>query len=302
MPASWQTEKSRHVRGLPACGQPLLNLCASQLANRKSHLSGVPACWLNNLHYLLLRLLNKAMDLDDEETRAKLLAELMHDALEGPTNRIMKFNPKKLAARELPPGNWQHMYMLYTASCQANGTEAACRSTFYSVTTTWRKTLRFRHKSQHSVCGTCDRLKANMRAAKTFQCHVQAADLLLGHLTLTWRCRQTYWAAREASRAKQDVLTIIFDGFDKAKLALPRWCHGRLPKTPTFERVNRPHLNVSATLAHGWGCMIFIAEEGVSTGGSYSWEAVLLTISQCWESARQRGLTFPSSSLGSVNF
>ena len=66
VPASWQTEKQcqwsasllaatleagkqkRHVSGLPACWQPLLNLCASQLANRKGtsvacQLAGQPA-------------------------------------------------------------------------------------------------------------------------------------------------------------------------------------------------------------------------------------------------------------------
>ena len=245
-----------------------------------------------------LRLLNKAMDLDNEECRAKLLNDLLQDALEGPTSRMSKLSPKQLAARELPPGNWQQLYLLYVASCQANNTEAASRSTFYEATSDWRKTLQFRHRSQHSVCGTCDRLKATMRSAKDFQSHAKAADALLGHLTLTWRCRQTYWGARQASRAKQDVLTIIYDGFDKSKPMLPRWAHGRLPKTPIFERVPRTHLAVSATLAHGWGCVMFLAEEGVSTGGSYSWEALFVTMSLCWEAARKKGCAFPSSCLG----
>ena len=240
------------------------------------------------------------MDLDDEETRAKLLAELLHDALEGPTSRIAKLNPKLLAAREMPPGNWQQLYLLYVASCQANTTEAACRATFYTATTSWRKTLKFRPKSQHSICGICDKLKTKMRSAKNFQAHARCADDLLGHLTMTWRCRQTYWAAREASRAKQDTLCIIYDGYDKSKAMLPRWAHGRLPKIPVFERFVRPHISVSATLAHGWGCVVFIAEEGVSTGGSFSWEAVFITISLCWEAARQRGLSWPSSFLGKI--
>lgn len=252
-----------------------------------------------NLHATMRkpRLLNKSMDLDDEATRAKLLADLMQDALEGPTSRIAKFNPKLLGARELPPGNWQQLYILYVASCTANGTESASRSTFYAVTRPWRKTLKFRHRSQHSVCGLCDKIKARMRACRDFRSHAQAADDLLGHLTMTWRCRQAYWQARAASRSRQDLLRIIFDGFDKSKPMLPRWSHSRLPRIPTFERISRTHLAVSATLAHGWGCVVFLAEEGVSTGGSYSWEALFVTMSLCWQAARKRGIAFPSSFL-----
>ena len=249
------------------------------------------------LKEMSLRLLNREMDLNDEETRSKLLQELLQDALEGPTTRFAKLDPKHLAAREMPPGNWQQLYLLYVSSCQANGTEAASRTTFYQATTSWRKTLKFRHRSQHSVCGTCDILKSRMRASRDFQSHARATDELLGHLTLTWRCRQTYWAARESSRARQDVLCIIYDGYDKSKPMLPRWSHGRLPKTPIFERIQRTHLSVSATLAHGWGCVVFLAEEGVSTGGSFSWEALLITMSLCWESARRKGVSFPTSFL-----
>lgn len=278
--------------GLPASWQPLKSVC--QQAGKQN------AAFKTNCKLNGDRLLNQTMDLDHEETRAKLLAELLHDALEGPSCRITKLNPKLLAAREMPPGNWQQLYLLYVASCQANNTEAACRATFYAATTAWRKTLKFRAKSQHSVCGVCDKLKARMRSSTDFQAHALCADQLLGHLRMTWRCRQTYWAAREASRAKQDTLCIIYDGYDKSKAMVPRWNQGRLPKIPVFERLVRPHISVSATLAHGWGCVIFLAEEGVSTGGSFSWEAVFITISMCWEAARQRGLAWPSSFLGNM--
>lgn len=221
----------------------------------------------------------------------------MLDALEGPSSRVSKLNPKLLAAREMPPGNWQQVYTMYTAACLANQAEAASQSTFYNATRTWRKTLTFRHRSQHSIFGVCDRLKSQMRSSRDFQRHARAADELLGHLALTWRCRQTYWAARENSRSRHGVLCIIYDGFDKSKPMLPRWEHGRLPKVPCFEKVSRTHLGVSATLAHGFGCCVFLAEEDVSTGGSFSWEALFITMSKCWEASRQRGLIWPSSLL-----
>ena len=85
VPASWQTEKPRHVRGLPACWQPLLSLCASQLANRKAmsvvcqladshswvcvpaswqtekprHVRGLPACWQPLLSLCASQLANR---------------------------------------------------------------------------------------------------------------------------------------------------------------------------------------------------------------------------------------------------
>ena len=61
---------------------------------------------------LSFRLMNKEMNLDEEATRTKLLQDLMQDALEGPTSRICKLNPKELALRELPPGNWSQLYVL----------------------------------------------------------------------------------------------------------------------------------------------------------------------------------------------
>jgi len=119
--------------------------------------------------------------------------------------------------------------------------------------------------------------------------HAKATDNLLAHLSNMWQCRQAYWLAREKSRAKQDLLTVIYDGFDKAKPAIPRWSRGQAPKQAAVERIPRSHLAISATLAHGYGCVIFMAEEGVSTGGDYSWSCILKTIDLCAAQARRSG-------------
>jgi len=65
--------------------------------------------------------------------------------------------------------------------------------------------------------------------------HARAADNLLGHLTLTWKCREQYWHARAVSQAKQDLLCIIVDGYDRSKPMIPRWTQGRAPKGGAFE-------------------------------------------------------------------
>ncbi|CAJ1424392.1 unnamed protein product, partial [Effrenium voratum] len=233
------------------------------------------------------------IELNSEEARATLLQQLMNQALEGPTTRLTHRDPRLLAKRELPPGSWSSMYLVYQAHCLACGTRPASRAVFYEVTKRWRHCLKFRSKSQHSTCLQCDRLRAQMRHSKSFMEHAAAADRLLGHLATTWRCRQVYWTAREQSRCKEGIVCIIIDGYDKSKPAIPRWTRGQPPKGGAFERVNRPHIQLSAALAHGHGCVVFLAEEQVSTGGSYTWESLLITINQVWKSCVSAGRSLP---------
>lgn len=221
------------------------------------------------------------MELDEEEAREKLLEELLNDCLAGPTARTMTTDPKKLARRELPPGNWAQLFLLYQSFCLANDSTPASKTVFYKTTKLWRSCVKFRPFSKHSICETCDKLKSKMRHSTCFMGHAAAADELLGHLQLTWKCRSVYWQSRELSRQRQDLLCIIIDGFDKSKPVFPRWAHGRAPKHPVMERVNRTHVSVSAALAHGYGCVIFLSEESNTAGGEFSWETLLTTIDFC---------------------
>ena len=229
------------------------------------------------------------MELDEEEAREKLLEELLNDCLTGPTARTMTTDPKKLARRELPPGNWAQLFLLYQSFCLANGSTPASKTVFYKSTKFWRSCLKFRSFSKHSICETCDKLKSKMRHSTCFMGHAAAADELLGHLQLTWKCRSVYWQSRELSRQRQDLLCIIMDGFDKSKPVFPRWAHGRAPKHPVMERVNRTHVSVSAALAHGYGCVIFLSEESNTAGGEFSWETLLTTIDFCRAEDRSKG-------------
>lgn len=233
--------------------------------------------------------------MDDDAARTALLKSLLHQALEGQTGRTMTLEPAHLAQRELPPGNWSQLYMLYQAHCIATGGRCASKAAFYSASKVWRKTLRFRHQSKHSTCWTCDRLRAEMRASRGFMEHATACDGLLRHLAQMWRCRQAYWLAREKSRTGQGFLTIIYDGFDKSKPSLLRWPRGRMPKHATLERLNRTGIQISAALAHGYGAVIFLAEECVSTGGPFSWECLFYTIQKSHEACCRSGRSWPRS-------
>ena len=162
------------------------------------------------------------------------------------------------------------------------------------------KMPQFRKKSQHSLCLICDRLKARMRHSRDFMDHASSADALLGHLTMTWRCREKYWEARALSRSKGEQLCLIVDGYDKSKPCLPRWGLGRAPKGQAFVKHPRTGMQISAVLAHGWGCAIFMSPEHVSCGGSYTWETLLLTMNMVWRQCAQEGRPAPKSRPGKM--
>ena len=204
--------------------------------------------------------------------------------------------PEHLPRRELPPGTWSQIFNLYLARCMSIGETPASKATFYRVCRRWRGALRFRERSQHSTCAERDRLRAQMRHSRDFVGHATAADKLLGHLRMAWLAKEQYWCARQESRNQDsDLLTFIIDGFDKSKMMLPRWSRGRMPKGTTFERHRRPHVNVTACLAHGYGCYIFMSDEHLGAGSSWTWECVMRSLERVFTVVRQRGRSFPRS-------
>ena len=237
------------------------------------------------------------MPVDTDEARRDLIKEIMNQVLEGPTSRLPR-DPRELPARELPPGTWGGLYVLYQAFCLAAKERPASRALFYEIKKQWKDTLTFRRRSQHSTCTVCDKLKADLRHAKSFVQHCKAADTLLGHLATTWRCREIYWGARQQSRSRDNILTLICDGYDKSKPAIPRWSRGRPPKGGAFERIARTHLQLSAVICHGWGVIVFLAEEPVSTGGSYTWECILHACNEVWHQCCKEGRSLPRTLLG----
>ena len=64
-------------------------------------------------------------------------------------------------------------------------------------------------------------------------------DKLLAHYTCQYRDRQIYFAARNRSACEKDLLCIIVDSFDKAKLSLPKYPYARTPKRTIYENTLR---------------------------------------------------------------
>jgi hypothetical protein len=72
-----------------------------------------------------------------------------------------------------------------------------------------------------------------------FKTHAALCDELLQHYTQQFRDREIYWMSREYSRSHEGLITVIIDSYDKAKLSLPRWPFGRVPKKSIYEETRR---------------------------------------------------------------
>ena len=96
----------------------------------------------------------------DEELQAELLRALIHRKLNGAVQQTLDMDPNRLPLRELPPGDTASLFMLYLAWNRVSMTKPCCKSTFYVVAKAWRPCLRFRARSEHALCVTCQRLKA----------------------------------------------------------------------------------------------------------------------------------------------
>ena len=198
---------------------------------------------------------------------------LVNAKLTGPTAQIMgtDTDPSRLPRRELPHGNVATLYLMFLAFCRSLGEGAASKSVFYRVASRWRECLRFHKQTVHSMCGTCSALRAAIRNAtdpfphklcltnfdfefrgantrrnhnlwqiclcEDFREHAKLCDRLLGHYTLQWRDREIYWQTRDRARAFGDVVSLILDSYDKAKVCLPKFPFGRSPKKPIYDQL-----------------------------------------------------------------
>lgn len=74
---------------------------------------------------------------------------------------------------------------------------------------------------------------------KDLKSHAEYSDRLLTHYSQTLKDRQIYWCARDRARIHGDILVLIIDSYDKAKVCLPRFPFQRTPKKPIYDRIRR---------------------------------------------------------------
>lgn len=136
-----------------------------------------------------------AFSREEEEMKEDLLNKLIHRKLMGPTLEVMDMaHPAKLPLRELPPGNTASLFMMYLAWCKVSSLHEACsKSTFYTVAKGWYTCLRFRRRSEHAMCVTCQRLKTAIHHA------VDSILVVLSPIRMIWFAQYGHVQWQEAN-------------------------------------------------------------------------------------------------------
>ena len=223
------------------------------------------------------------------------MEQILETARLSPVLQSQQVGPEGLGVRYLPPGRLSDLYSSYCAAQRARNLKPASTSVFRRAWRSgWDKALRFRKSSTHAMCHTCSRLQAVIRHARSLQEHVGACDKLMHHLERQWADRCIYWGLRARAQQSGDILVMILDAMDKSKFLLPRWAHGRAPKAALLERTRRPHLEVAASIVHGWGVFLWLADENMTTGGNFHSEMMVRSIEAVWTLSQEKGRPFPT--------
>lgn len=110
--------------------------------------------------------------------------------------------------------------------------------------------MKFRHESSHAKCATCLRHQAMIRSlAGHSAARATQQGLYHEHLVHQYQDRLSYWVARGESRQHGLSVTMVTDGMDQSKWALPR---SEWVRSKEFATLQRPRCHVSALIAHGW--------------------------------------------------
>lgn len=242
-----------------------------------------------------VRMDGQTLTLDTAASQKALLEALLESALESDLARgVVRSGAQGLARRYLPPGRPSDLYQLYLSHQIAHKAPAASSSTFFRVfnETGWKQVLRFRAKSQHTMCTTCHKLKVAIRKAKGVQEHARQSDRLYRHLAGQFTDRKVYAELKARSRYDRDLLTVICDGMDKSKFSLPRYHEGRTPKA--LETVARPSCEVYAVILHGHAVCTYVTDCDQSAGAAWVMEVLGRSFDVAFKASQRQGKPWPS--------
>lgn len=138
--------------------------------------------------------------------------------------------------------------------------------------------MRFRKVSSHAQCTECVKHKAVIQSlSHHLLARKSQQEIYYKHLEAQFRDRCANWKLRSDSRSRPDCLTVIVDGMDQGKCALPR--HPSL-KAKIFDGLQRPRLHLSAAIAHGQAINLYLTESDVPKDSNYSMECVCCALQQ----------------------
>lgn len=162
---------------------------------------------------------------------------------------------------------------MFNASCHH-----ALHGVPYEVWAADFSAMKFRKVSSHNVCAECIKHKAVIQPlSRHLLARRSQQEMYYKHLEDQFRDRCSYWKMRSDSRSRPDCLTVIVDGMDQAKTALPR--HPSL-KAKIFDGLQRPRLHLSAAISHGHAVNLFLTESDIPKDSNYSIESVCCALQQ----------------------
>jgi len=240
---------------------------------------------------------------EEEEARA-IAAAAFYNASGTAAPDILTAGPGTLRGpiRYLPPGNVAQLYWQYTEVERSRGLTPASRRTFNRIFKSVGSThLKFRHKTEHASCTTCEGYKKELKTRNLgTEARQTIMKLYTKHLVDQWLDRQGTSHAMELSVSCSNFLlsgqllatlalslsvwTLSADGVDQAKLRVPRVKH----KTHAFERLVRPALHVRGVWLHGMVYHLGIADADMHKNTNNNVEAISRAINQAYlKSGRQ---------------
>lgn len=132
----------------------------------------------------------------------------------------------------------------------------------------WQKLLVIRRESQHSKCQVCFDLQLQMQKPNLpWSVRTEAAQRLRQHHRDQYHDRLLYWSLRWSSRqVNPEVLCVIIDSMGKWGNAWPKFHHDKTPHE--LERICRPTMILTGSLAHGWCTGLYLSLEPLGHGSA----------------------------------
>ncbi|CAL1162578.1 unnamed protein product [Cladocopium goreaui] len=222
----------------------------------------------------------------DEELKEELMQRLVDSKLLGAALQVsFNHDPARLPLRELPHGSWSELFLMYKSYAGVKNEPHACRATFFK----W-------HKNGNRAFDSTRR--HNMLSVQPdFRREAEISRQLFAHFTRTWRDRQIYWLAKERARVQQDLLVVIVDSYDHAKMSLPKFPNGRTPKRSLYENTRRTFLTLTGCIVHGMGLYLYTSDEGMPGGSNWTLECVMKSIDHSWARRRASNKEMPRECL-----
>ena len=136
-------------------------------------------------------------------------------------------------------------------------------------------------RSQHAECTTCAHHKIVLRTLQNgaSKC-ARESSRWEAHKAAERADRHVYWAIRAEARVCAQcsrpgvipgVISLIIDGMDQGKFAVPRFPH---TKTKDVEGMQRPRLHVNVAICHGHEVLVTVSDANFPKGSNGTCEVI----------------------------